>query len=162
MTAELEPVRLALIACGKAKLDHAAPARELYTGSLFRAARRHAESGRYASYRILSAQHRLLDPDRVIEPYDRTIGDLDDQERWLWGEVVSGVAICCWLPLRSRQPIEIDVFAGQAYVDALPTRWRRGNRDEPTVTLRYPHAGLTMFERLRAFSQAATAATTNP
>lgn len=34
--------------------------------------------------------------------------------------------------------------------------------DEPTVELRFPHAGLTMFERLRAFSQAATAATTNP
>lgn len=59
-----------IVGCGAAKLDRAAPARELYTGSLFRAARAYAErSG--LPWRILSAEHGLISPDKVIEPYDR-------------------------------------------------------------------------------------------
>ena len=117
-------LRLALISCGKAKLDHAAPARDLYTGGLFRAAVRHAEA-EYDDYRVLSAKWHLLRPDRVIEPYDVSMADLTASQRAVWGEVVSAQAICAWLPLRTRRRIVIDVFAGQAYVDALPTRWTR-------------------------------------
>lgn len=151
---ELRPLKLALVSCGKAKLDRPAAARDLYTGSLFRAARRHAEEGGYDGWRILSARHFLLRPDRVIEPYDLAIGDLTPAERHLWGEVVSGLAICSWLPLRDRRPIVVDVFAGQAYVDALPSVWTRGDASEPTVELRFPHAGLQIGERLHAFATA--------
>jgi len=42
-TSPLEPLTICLVGCGKSKLDRAAPAKDLYTGSLFRAARAFAE-----------------------------------------------------------------------------------------------------------------------
>jgi hypothetical protein len=61
-----------IVGCGARKLEWAAPARELYTGSLFRAASRHAER-LGLPWRILSAEHGFISPDTVIEPYDRRI-----------------------------------------------------------------------------------------
>lgn len=61
---------IALVACGKAKLDRAAPARDLYIGNLFRAARAHVEAASYDTWYILSAKHHLVHPDTVIAPYD--------------------------------------------------------------------------------------------
>ena len=62
--------RALVVGCGAAKRSEAAPARDLYTGSLFRAAREHAE-GSGLPWRILSAEYGLLTPDKVVEPYDR-------------------------------------------------------------------------------------------
>jgi hypothetical protein len=61
---------LFVIACSGAKLDRAAPARELYTSQLFRKARAYAEL-HGADWLILSALHGVVEPDRVIEPYDQ-------------------------------------------------------------------------------------------
>ena len=58
-----------LISCGARKLPHPAPARDLYTGSLFRAARAYAEASGIP-WAILSARHGLVMPSTVIEPYD--------------------------------------------------------------------------------------------
>lgn len=65
--------RLIVVGCGRAKLDRPAPARELYTGNLFRAARQYAEASG-AEWKILSALHGLIDPAVVIGPYDYRIG----------------------------------------------------------------------------------------
>jgi hypothetical protein len=64
-----------LIGCCGSKLDHAAPARELYTSTLFKKARAYAEAlgGEWA---ILSALHGLVMPDQVLEPYDCTFKDV--------------------------------------------------------------------------------------
>jgi hypothetical protein len=67
-----------LVPCGAAKLDHRAPAGELYVGSLHRSARRAAD--RYAAelgatVLILSAAHGLVALDAELDPYDVTIGD---------------------------------------------------------------------------------------
>lgn len=63
-----------VVGCGKRKLDRSAPARELYTGSLFVMARRYAEaSGK--PWVILSAAHGVIDPSVVIRPYDQTLPD---------------------------------------------------------------------------------------
>jgi hypothetical protein len=59
-----------IVGCGAAKLGHRAAARDLYTGSLFRAARRHAEASGLP-WRILSAKYGLIHPDQEIDPYDR-------------------------------------------------------------------------------------------
>lgn len=48
-----------VIGCGKAKLDRAAPARELYTGSLFRMARRYAVASK-RPWVILSGAHGII------------------------------------------------------------------------------------------------------
>ena len=75
-----------LVGCGKKKLAHAAPAKDLYTGDLFRKARAYAERVG-DDWGILSAKHWLLLPDQVVEPYDLCLDDLDrDQLRaWVFG-----------------------------------------------------------------------------
>ena len=64
---------LYLIACSATKLDHAAPARELYTGQAFRFAMAAAADG---DALILSALHGLVHPSQVIEPYNVTLSEL--------------------------------------------------------------------------------------
>ncbi|WP_330275845.1 hypothetical protein OG205_09335 [Lentzea sp. NBC_00516] len=70
-----------VIPCGGAKLFHQAPARELYTGSMFRfclavaveEADLAAAAGHDAAVRILSAKHGLLELDTLVAPYDVVI-----------------------------------------------------------------------------------------
>ena len=70
--AQMRPPVL-VIACGSRKIPTPAPARDLYVGSLFRAARAAAEAdGR--PWLICSAAHGLLTPDTVIAPYERALG----------------------------------------------------------------------------------------
>lgn len=68
-----------VVPCGGAKLDHPAPARDLYTGSMFRhtwdnatrsAAMDEAAQLGPARVLILSAMHGLIDPEKVLQPYD--------------------------------------------------------------------------------------------
>ena len=69
---------LIIIPCGAAKLDHAAPAAELYTGSMFKDALRTARSMTTdENIRIMSAMHGLVRLDHVIEPYEMKISDKD-------------------------------------------------------------------------------------
>jgi hypothetical protein len=65
---------IAVIGCGKAKLDRAAPARELYVGQYFRACLLAAETVASGRVFILSAKYGLIKPAQVIEPYDLTVG----------------------------------------------------------------------------------------
>jgi hypothetical protein len=67
---------LIIIPCGAAKLDHAAPAAELYTGSMFKDALRTARTiAADEDIRIMSAMHGLVRLDHVIEPYEMKISD---------------------------------------------------------------------------------------
>lgn len=63
-----------VIPCSGPKLDHAAPAGELYTGSLHTHARRTADALTVhgGTVLVLSALHGFLPLDQVIEPYDHT------------------------------------------------------------------------------------------
>lgn len=83
MTAEQYTGITYVIPCGGVKLDHAAPAHQLYVGSMFRHtfenATRCAESDTAAGLGparvlILSALHGLVDPGTVLEPYDMKMG----------------------------------------------------------------------------------------
>lgn len=64
---------VALIACTKQKLPHAAPAAELYTGDLFRKSRAYAEAAA-DEWWVLSAAHGLVHPTTELEPYDVQLG----------------------------------------------------------------------------------------
>lgn len=69
-------MRLLVVPCGRAKLDHPAPARRLYTGAHFRFVLDRVEQaarGRGAAVRILSALHGLVDPEAELAPYDVTM-----------------------------------------------------------------------------------------
>lgn len=72
---------IVLVGCGKTKLSHAAPAKDLYTGPLFKKARAYAERVGDA-WRILSARYCLLNPERVIEPYEATLPQKKKELHW--------------------------------------------------------------------------------
>jgi len=68
-----------VVPCSGAKLDHAAPARELYTGTMTQhtlAAALHevAQLDQPARVLILSALHGLVELDQVLEPYEMKMG----------------------------------------------------------------------------------------
>lgn len=71
-----------VIPCGGAKLDHAAPARQLYVGQMFRhtltsvealAAGDEAAGLGPVRVLILSARHGLVELDTVLDPYEQRI-----------------------------------------------------------------------------------------
>jgi len=74
---------LYLVACSAAKLDHAAPAAQLYTGQAFRLAM--AAAARVnADVLILSAQHHVIEPDQTLAPYNRALYKMSKRERNGW------------------------------------------------------------------------------
>lgn len=83
--------RIGLVGCASAKLDRPAPARELYTSSLFRKAAAYAEAT-CDRWFILSALHGLVHPDAVLDPYDVKLGRGKPQDPavWGWADQVNG------------------------------------------------------------------------
>lgn len=73
----LSAAELIVITCGSRKLDHPAPAGELYTGAYHRACRRAAEALAPRRLLILSSAHGLLGVDDMVEPYDIAFGAAD-------------------------------------------------------------------------------------
>src|SRR5688572_5226795 len=81
--------RIGLVGCVKRKLPLAAPARDLYTSDLFLGRRAYVERTCERWY-ILSALHGLVDPSRVLDPYDRTLKEASTAERRAWSALVVG------------------------------------------------------------------------
>lgn len=110
--------RVVIIPCGAGKLDHAAPAGELYTSAYFagnlRAAR--ALGGRVL---VLSALHGLLDLDQVVEPYNLRMG----QQGSVTPEQVRQQAMR--LGIRAAA---VTVLAGKAYADVITAVWPNAER----------------------------------
>lgn len=110
--------RIVLIGCGKAKRDEPAPARELYTGSLFKKRLEYAEStGR--TWWILSAKYGLIHPDQEIKPYDLTMKDLAwvDQAAWIvcvLHEILNGLG-----DTTEKRGLTLEFHAGADYIDDL-------------------------------------------
>jgi len=121
-----------VVGCGKAKLAHAAPARDLYTGSLFVAARRYAEA-RGVTWRVLSAAHGLIAPEVVVRPYDQVL-DLKGEALATWARK----AACQVERVRDEEQTSagaawgpVELLAGSRYaeplareLDALGIEWR--------------------------------------
>jgi len=102
---------LYLVACSAAKLDHAAPAAQLYTGQAFRLAM--AAAARVnADVLILSAQHHVIEPDQTLAPYNRALSAMSRLERRIWAQH----AAYKLLPHYGRT---IVVLAGKHYAQAL-------------------------------------------
>lgn len=80
-------MRIGLVGCVKSKRSPPSPAKELYTSPVFTGARRAVESGCNLWF-ILSAEHGLLDPDTVTEPYDRTLATVSRRRRREWRAAV--------------------------------------------------------------------------
>lgn len=110
--------RIVLIGCGKSKLSEPASADNLYTGSLFVARRRYAEStGR--PWFVISARYGLVAPDTWIEPYDETIGELASMDRVAWFlSVVSAITDTLHDDADPREVL-VEIHAGEDYAEHL-------------------------------------------
>jgi len=143
---------IALVGCGKAKLDHPAPARELYTGNLFKAAFAYCEA-RYTQVLIISAYHGLLHPDAIIAPYDTAMTDLSNDQRVQWGRRVAYRLFYPYIIRYEGHVLgtypNVEIHAGELYVKYLmpPLLERR-------ILAQVPCRGLQIGERL-AFYKAA-------
>lgn len=78
-------VRLYLVACTKTKAPTARPARDLYAASDWFAKARAYVEALGAPWFILSAEHGLLDPDKIVAPYETTLLRMSRTERRRWG-----------------------------------------------------------------------------
>jgi hypothetical protein len=111
-----EPIGLVVVVgCGRKKLSEPAPAREMYTGALFRSCMEAAESLRPDRLLILSAKYGLIDANRRVRPYDVRLGDPDA----IQPERVERQALreMAWLAET------VIVLASRAYVDLARTVW---------------------------------------
>lgn len=115
-------MRVALVSCVKSKQTRPAPARDLYTSALFRGLRAFAERSADRWY-ILSAEHGLVDPTQVLEPYERTLNRMPRKDRDAWASKVRG-QLAEVLPIGA----EVIVLAGQRYrEDLVPFLRDRGH-----------------------------------
>jgi hypothetical protein len=68
---------LVLTSCCKKKLNHPAPAGELYCGNMFRTVKDFAERKGYDLI-IVSAKHGLVSPSQVLNPYEKVLRNRSD------------------------------------------------------------------------------------
>ncbi|MBI3292781.1 MAG: hypothetical protein HYZ73_08255 [Elusimicrobia bacterium] len=116
-----------LVTCTEKKSDRRRQAKNLYTSDLFVLTRqlveyflRRRKQAEKGLWFILSAEHRLVKPGRVIKPYDLLLSRQSRSYRKQWSEQVCNtltkeVHRYKWIP--SRTPIII--FAGKAYWEFL-------------------------------------------
>jgi hypothetical protein len=125
--------RIGLISCTKAKLNRPAPARELYSASdLFRKAAAYCDAN-LDGWFVLSAKYGLVEPERVLEPYDVTLKTMSNSERRRWGAQVAQ-------QLRQLGDVALEAHAGADYVRPLL---------EAGVVLVEPLRGLAIGQRKR-------------
>lgn len=105
--------RIALVSCVAGKLARPSPAADLYISSWFLKARRVAET-KYDHWFILSAEHGLVPPTKVIAPYERTLNTMKISDRRRWAEQVEK-QMDEMLPHAE----EVIVFAGERYREFL-------------------------------------------
>lgn len=127
---------VALIACSRAKLPHAAQAKDLYTGTRFRLACGWASRHDVDEVFILSARHGLLRMEEVLEPYDESLANKSPLalRDWAW-------SVCRCLRESAAPITHITVLADGKYAEAL-----RGLL--PMLTdVSYPIAGMNEDEQ---------------
>ena len=76
-----------LVSCGRRKRCFAVPAKELYVSARFQRARASVEATG-SPWFVISAEHGLLDPDEIIDPYDKTLKGATLEARRQWAEKV--------------------------------------------------------------------------
>ena len=115
-------VRVGLVACGKGRLGHGAPARAFYNGALFRKASAYAES-QYDRWLVLSPKHHVVDPDQWVEPYDLSLRHLTRAGREAWADEVVRQ-----LRERGLEDAEFFLHAGENSAGPLARRLARTHR----------------------------------
>jgi hypothetical protein len=135
---------LTLVACSKQKAPTACAARDLYTSPWFRLARQVAEAS--GEWRILSAEHGLLDPAQVVAPYDLTLATMPAAHRGRWGRRVLKDLFQLLDPSRglSGNGARVVLLAGSLYWGPVALRL-----EENGATVETPLAHLGIGQQLR-------------
>jgi hypothetical protein len=68
--------KIVLVSCVKTKLPYKAKAQDLYDSSLFKFSLAYARSLKPDKIYILSAKHELLDLNKEIDPYEKTLNKM--------------------------------------------------------------------------------------
>lgn len=118
--------RLVLVGCVAQKRSAASPAKDLYTSPLWKKRRRYAESTDMPWF-VLSAEHGLLDPEAIIESYDRYMERENRSYREEWSRVAANDVL---KECRAKGLGAVEVHAGAAYLEhGLISTLRRSGID---------------------------------
>lgn len=146
------PVRVVLVGCGKSKLEHAAEARDLYTGALFKARRAHAEATGNLWF-VVSALHGLLEPTAVVEPYDARLKSSYGLPQF-WG---AGVLEQLRNALAARGldlgAVELEVHAGRDYAEGIRDAGARVTKAPRFGRFVWPVKGLGVGQQLAFYAR---------
>lgn len=104
-------MKIGLVGCVKTKRTTGAPARDLYTSTLFAGRRRYVEESSDRWF-VLSALHGLVRDDEWLEPYDETLNDQSTQSKRRWAEKVLAALDSLGLDLRTTT---FEIHAGNEY-----------------------------------------------
>ena len=108
-------MRIALISCVSRKLEHAAPAGELYVSTLFRSAYAYAKQQKADVIFILSAKYGLVPETTMLDPYNLTLNSMGVADRKQWAShVVAALQQCTDI-----HNDEFLVLAGERYREFL-------------------------------------------
>jgi hypothetical protein len=127
---------IGLVACCGKKLDHPAPARELYQSALFKLSRAYVERHCPDGWAILSAKHGLVLPRQIVQPYDRSLAHLSQEARMSWAHRTNRELVARFPGAR------FVVLAGERYLLALCAPLGK------PLVYEAPLAGLGIGERL--------------
>lgn len=107
--------KIALISCTKRKKPYKCKASELYSAStLFSYSYKYAKANGYRVF-ILSAKHRLVDENAILEPYNETLYGQKADVRKKWAqEVLTQLKQVC-----NIQTTEFIILASQIYCEFL-------------------------------------------
>lgn len=140
-----------LVGCGSKKGTAPARARDLYKGSLFVAGMAHADrlvaANPGARVWILSAKHGLLDPEQVIEPYDKKLTQKREIEAW-------GDRAFRALRRDHGDLVRVVILAGGTYADPIAYEallWDRWPHGKGKIVVEKPLDGMTVGARLAWF-----------
>lgn len=105
--------QIAIMSCGSKKGKDPGPAIDLYKGVLFMKHRQWAEAFCDEIW-IISAKYGLIEPSKIIDPYEISLRDFKKKDRDLWGSYVAN-------QISSKIPKTEKLFflAGQIYYDPI-------------------------------------------
>lgn len=135
---------IAFVSCVKTKEFARVPARAMFSGSaLFRLSYMYAQAMSPDRILILSTEYDLIEPEELIEPYDRSPNVMDSHEWVSWAKRVVSKLSAYADPMNDRF---IFVTGAKYYRYVAPSL---GNSETPL-------AGMTIGRRLQFLKSATT------
>ncbi|MBN2019681.1 MAG: hypothetical protein JW749_05595 [Sedimentisphaerales bacterium] len=134
--------RICLVACVSLKDTHKKKAGDIYLSPLFKKAKEFANKN-FDRWYILSAKYGLIAPNKLIEPYEKTLNTMPREDRHKWTEKVFEE-----IKTHTKANDEITFIAGTRYRQGLtPLLLKRGNK------VQVPMEGLGIGKQLQWLTQ---------